>query len=138
MMDTLHDDPTNTYIEAPLKEWHKIDLGCEVTKGREWFELEDYTNTDPTSHLPITAALRLLLKTTLSQSLAMHPNLEKVTFSQVHMSLIYWFIFDVIQNKRDIYEIPNMKPLRAMMSAVTNFGDASKCFSSTPACLSHY
>lgn len=128
LMDTLRDEHTNSYIENPLKEWQKIDPGHEFTKGSEWFELDDNTNIAPASHLPITAAMRLLLRATPSQSLVIPPELDGVTFSQVHTSLIFWFILDVIQNKRDIYEIPTMKPLRAMMSAVTNFGDSSNCF----------
>ena len=120
-------DGDNNYIENPLKEWQTIDPGHKLSEGSEWFKLHDYTNITPTSHQPITAALKLLLSTPNYEPLVISSGLEKITFSQVHMSLIYWFILDILNNQRNIYELPNMKPLRAMMSAVANFGDASKC-----------
>ena len=120
-------DGDNSYIENPLKEWQKIDTGHELSEGSEWFQLHDYTNIASTSHQPITAALKLLLSTPNYQTLVISSGLEKITFSQVHMSLVYWFILDILADKRSIYELPNMKPLRAMMSAAANFGDASKC-----------
>jgi hypothetical protein len=120
-------DGSNSYIENPLQNWDTIDAGQEFTEGSEWFNLHDYTNIASTSHHPITAALRLLLKTPSDQKLAISSELGNITFSQVHMSLIYWFILDILSDKRNMYELPNMKPMRAMMAAVANFGDTSTC-----------
>jgi hypothetical protein len=119
-------DGSNSYIQYPLNEWSTIDATHTLTEGSHWFSLQDYTNIASTSYQPITVALRLLLNTPHDQNIVISPELKELTFSKVHMSLIYWFILDILSNKRDLYELPNMEPMRAMMSAVANFGHASK------------
>ena len=114
-------------VGYPLKEWDTIDVGYQLTEGSEWFRLDDYTNTPSTSHKPITASLRQLLRTPPDKQLTISSELDNVPFSRVHMGLIYWFVLDILSNKRNLYELPNMKPMRVMMSAVSTFGDTSKC-----------
>jgi hypothetical protein len=120
-------DDVNTNINNPLEEWDMIDVGYNLTEGSEWFRLCDHMNTPSTSHKPITATLRQLLNTPQDKQLTISSELKSLPFSKIHMSLIYWFVLDILSSKINIYELPNMKPMRAMMAAVANFGDASKC-----------
>ena len=116
---------------TPLKVWNQIDPGHDLVPGKEWFHVDGTTNNLSESHAPITAALRRMLRTPDDRPLQISPDLEDLSFSQVHMALINWFVFDLLNNELNIYNFPNMKPLRAMQAAAANFGDASTDASST-------
>lgn len=121
----LYSDGSDVYMDNPLSVWNVIDAGHDLVEGSEWFRLDDGRKNLSIGHHPITAALRLLLSTSIHRPLCIAPELKKLNFSQVHIGLIYWFVFDLLNNELNFYDIPNMKPLRAMMSAVADFGNAS-------------
>lgn len=99
-----------SYIDNPLKEWHVVDPGYKLTEGCEWSSIDDCAQTEhPTEHRSITAALRQLLKVAQGQKLIMPSEMEEITFSQLHMALVNWFIFDILGSKRDLYEFEKTK-----------------------------
>jgi hypothetical protein len=110
---------------TPLKVWDQIDPGQHFVSGKEWFHVDGMANNLSESHAPITAALRRMLRTPDDKPLQISPDLEDLSFSQVHIALINWFVLDLLNNELNIYHFPNMKPLRATQAAVANFGDAS-------------
>jgi len=110
---------------TPLKVWDQIDPGRDFVSGKDWFHVDGTANNLSEGHAPITAALRRMLRTPDDKPLQISPDLENLSFSQVHTALINWFIFDLLNDELNIYHFPNMKPLRATQAAVANFGDAS-------------
>jgi hypothetical protein len=52
-------------------------------------------------------------------------SLGDLNFSQVHRAFVSWFVIDVLGNKLDIFELPNMKQVRVMMAGVHQFGEES-------------
>jgi hypothetical protein len=115
---------------TPLKVWDQIDPGKDFVSGKEWFDVDGVANNLSESHFPVTAALRQMLRTSDDQKLQINPELEDLSFSHVHTALINWFVFDLLDNKLNIYHFPNMKPLRAMQAAVADFGNESTDVSS--------
>jgi hypothetical protein len=123
----LFHDGSDISMDEPLRAWDQIEPGQHFVPGREWFEVSGDANNLSESHAPITAALRRMLGTPGDKPLYISSDLMDVPFSQVHTALINWFVFDILNNELNIYLFPNMKPLRPMMTAVANFGDASTC-----------
>lgn len=121
----LFRDGNDVVKETPLKIWSDIDPGQHFLSGNEWFGINGTSGNLSQSHAPITAALRRMLKTPNDKPLQISSDLKDTTFSQVHIALINWFIFDLLDNKLNIYHFANMKPLRATLAAVANFGDSS-------------
>ena len=121
----LFHDGSDISMNQPLRTWDLIDPGQHFVSGKEWFKVNGESNNLSESHAPITAALRRMLGTPDDKSLDISPDLHDLSFSQVHIALINWFVFDILNNELNLYLFPNMKPLRAMMAAVANFGDAS-------------
>jgi hypothetical protein len=112
-------------LSNPLRVWDLIDPGQHFVSGKQWFDVDGEANNLFAAHAPITAALRKMLGTYDDKPLSISPDLMDLSFSEVHTALINWFIFDILNNKVNIYLLPNMKPLRAMMTAVANFGSSS-------------
>jgi hypothetical protein len=119
-------DSDDSYIKKPLAEWKLVDAGGNFVAGQPWYHLDYPTKKKSGSHLPITAALRSMLQSPDDKPLEIDPNLGSLSFFQVYYGFVGWFVIDVLSNEIDIYELPNMKPMRAMMSAVKDFADSSK------------
>jgi hypothetical protein len=49
----------------------------------------------------------------------------ELAFSQIHTAFVSWFVIDVLEKECDIFNLPNMPPLRVMMTAVNQFGEDS-------------
>jgi hypothetical protein len=113
-------------MKEPLRAWKLVDVNEGIVTGQQWFRIDDVTTKQPTCHAPITAALRSILNTSDDKPLGIALNLKSLTFSQVHIGLVNWFVFDVLNNKINLYELPNMRSMRAMMTAVRGSGEASK------------
>lgn len=116
----ISDSPSQT----PLATWELVDAHSSVALGQHWFEVG---GKRATHHEPITTALRSILGIPSGDSLRIAANLEHLTRSQVHTSLVSWFVFDVIDNRQDMYALSNMKSMRAMMAGVASAGEASNC-----------
>jgi hypothetical protein len=108
----------------PLGVWRRIDRSAKELSGQLWYNVKS-TNTCP-GHTPLTAALRELLGIRGGQALKIRPGLGSIEYSRVLRSLVSWFVFDVIDDKLHLYESLNMNSMRAMMTAVHNFGNESK------------
>lgn len=119
-------DSDDSYIKKPLAEWKLVDAGGNFVAGHPWYHLDYPTKKISGSHLPITAALRCMLQSPDDKPLEIDPNLGSLSLFQVHYGFVGWFVIDVLSNEIDIYELPNMKPMRAMMAAVKDFADSSK------------
>ncbi|KAF4624697.1 hypothetical protein G7Y89_g13473 [Cudoniella acicularis] len=102
----------------PLAAWEFVDPGKNSEAGHPWFELDAADRKHPMAHAPITAVLRSMLRSPSNVPLDIDLDMQSLTFSQVHIGLITWFVFDILNNKIDLYNLPNMGPLRAMRSAV--------------------
>jgi hypothetical protein len=119
---TISNIPTQT----PLAAWQLVDINSSVASGQQWFHTDEVGGKRPTRHAHITTALRTMLGIPDGDPLGIASNLTNLTFSQVHTGLVSWFVFDVIDNRIDIYGLPNMTSMRAMMTAVASAGEASK------------
>lgn len=115
----------DVHITVPLGFWNTVDPGANILQGEEWY-LADSVWKRSQTHAPITAALRKMLGNPGDLPLQIDPDLRHIPFSEVHTAFIWWFVVDVLLNSIDIYDLPNMKPLRVMMSAIHNFGESSK------------
>ena len=113
------------YKPRPLGSWNSIDPSASIISGMPWYSSENANNL-ARSHAPITAALREVFGTPGDMPLAIDTGFHDIAFCKVYVTLIWWFVMDVLLNKIDIYELPNMKPLRVMMSAVKGFADESE------------
>ena len=122
-------DPEDDPFKGPLKTWHLIDARMGIAAGQEWYQSTNGPTDSLKSkgHAPITASLRTMLKTDESEPLEFAPGLGDLNFSQVHSAFVAWFVIDVLSNRMDIFQLPNMKPMRAMMAGVSQFGEESKC-----------
>jgi hypothetical protein len=120
---TISDIPTQT----PLAAWQLVDVNSTVASGQQWFHTDEVGGRRPTRHAHITTALRMMVGIPDGDPLRIASNLTNLTFSQVHTGLVSWFVFDVIDNRIDLYGLPNMTSMRAMMTAVASTGEASKC-----------
>ncbi|CZR52620.1 uncharacterized protein PAC_02497 [Phialocephala subalpina] len=107
----------------PLATWEFVDTGKGNANGKPWFELDDFGQKQALRHAPITTALRTMLKTPAGRTLSINPGVESIKFSPVHRGLIAWFAFDIISNAITLYALPNMKALRASMSAIWSAGE---------------
>ena len=110
--------------QTPFATWESVDAHSSVAVGQHWFEVG---GKRAIHHQPITTALRAILGIPSGDPLRIASNLERLARSQVHTSLASWFAFDIIDNRVDIYALPNMKSMTAMMAAVANSGEASNC-----------
>jgi hypothetical protein len=124
-------DGDDAYIKKPLADWKLVDADESIKAGQPWYCISWHLIECPTknlsrSHLPITAALRTMLNLIGDKPLEIDPDLRSLTFSQVHTGFVGWFVIDVLSNELDIYGLPNMIPMRAMMAAVKDFAEASK------------
>lgn len=108
----------NPFFQKPLAAWEFVDVGKGNANEKPWFELDDVGCKQALWHAPITTALRKMLKTPAGGALSITPDVESVNFSLVHRGLITWFAFDVISNATPLYNLPNMKPTLALMSAI--------------------
>ncbi|KAG4433575.1 hypothetical protein IFR05_010944 [Cadophora sp. M221] len=95
----ISDSPSQT----PLATWELVDAHSSAALGQHWFEVG---GKRATHHEPITAALRSILGIPSGDSLRIATNLEHLTRSQ------------------DMYALPNMKSMRAMMAGVASAGEA--------------
>ncbi|PMD33386.1 hypothetical protein L207DRAFT_639509 [Hyaloscypha variabilis F] len=109
---------------TPLKAWNRVDPGQSFVPGKEWFDVDGKANNLSESHAPITAALRQILRTPDDKPLRITADLKELSFSDVHTALINWFVFDILIDKLNIYHFPTMKPLRATLAAVSDFGES--------------
>jgi hypothetical protein len=114
--------------QTPLAKWQLVDVHSSVAIGRPWFDTDEAGGKRPTCHASITTALRTMLGIPDGDSLSIASNLTNLTHSQVHIGIVSWFAFDIIDNRFDIFSLPNMKAMRAMMTAVVSTGEASKFF----------
>ncbi|KAF4631491.1 hypothetical protein G7Y89_g6639 [Cudoniella acicularis] len=117
----------NPVFQRPLPLWEFVDHGKNLEEGHPWFVDFDPRPTGKIysmCHAPITAALRSMLQTSPNSPLNTDPSLNDLTFSQVHIGLITWFVFDILNNEIDLYELSNMEPIRAMRAAVYDAGEA--------------
>lgn len=114
-----------SYNKTPLGSWNTIDACSKIIPGKAWYLLDDVSGLTG-MHAPITAALRAILGIPRHMPFKIDPSYKSVPFSKVHVALIWSFVMDILLNKIDIYELPNMKTLRIMMSAIHSFADESK------------
>jgi hypothetical protein len=120
---------SNIPTQTPLAAWQLVDVNSTVASGQPWFHTDEVGGKRPTRHAHITTALRTMLGIPDGDRLRIASDLTSLTFSQVHTGLVSWFVFDVIDNRIDLYGLPNMTSMRAMMTAVASTGEASKwCF----------
>lgn len=117
--------PQDEWKACPLKSWDFVDRRSNSLEGQEWYH-DDQTRNQSGAHESITAALRKIFNVPLEGQLEIDPSQRDLSFSHVHIAFVWWFVFDVLLNKLSIFELPNMKPLRIMMSAISNYGEASK------------
>jgi len=117
---------SEVWTQYPLKEWKVIDVDECVAAGQPWFHMDDREGNQSSSYAPLTAALRSMLGTSEGEALEIPSKLKNLTFSQVHIGLISWFVFDVLENHIDLYGLPKMREMNAMMTAVLSAGEASK------------
>jgi hypothetical protein len=122
-------DPGNEALKFPLKTWQLIDARAAILAGQEWYHITDGPINPTKGHTPITASLRRMLQIDRDSPLEIAASLEKLKFSQVQQAFVSWFVIDVLGNKLDIFELPNMKPVRAMMTGVHQFGEESTSMS---------
>ena len=121
-----------TCIRKPLAAW-ELNCGCDGTiEARPWYYVEDPVRKQCNAHAPITAALRSILRTPDNKPLEIDLELRSLNFSQVHTGFISWFVHDILNDELRLYNLPNMRPLRAMMAAVNHFGEARKLNLSLP------
>lgn len=132
----LFHDGNDISMDQPLSVWDQIDPGQHHVSGKQWFDVDGEANNISENHAPITAALRRILATADDKPLHISHDLHDLSFSHVHTALTYWFVFDILNNELDLYRFPNMRPLRAVMTAVANFGDASMSSLFSPRCPS--
>jgi len=121
-----HSKSSDVQTKRPLEHWELVDANQGVVGGQQWFQMDKIIDEQSPTHAPITAALRTMLGTSDEKTLEIALSLKSLTFSQVHIGLVSWFVFDVLDNKIDLYGLANMKPMRVLMAAVKNAGDASK------------
>jgi hypothetical protein len=118
-------DPGDEASKVPLKTWQLIDARAAILAGQEWYQITDGTINPTKGHTPVTASLRKMLQIDRDSPLEIAASLENLKFSQVHQAFVSWFVIDVLGNRLDIFELPNMKPVRAMMTGVHQFGEES-------------
>lgn len=118
-------DPEDAICKAPLNAWNLIDAKATMVAGQEWYQIADDSLNLPKGHKAITASLRTMLQISNDSPLEIKSSLANLEFSQVHQAFVSWFVLDVLGNKLDIFELPNMKPLRVMMAGVHQFGEDS-------------
>ncbi|KAL2060582.1 hypothetical protein VTL71DRAFT_9223 [Oculimacula yallundae] len=116
-----HADDSKSPPQTPLATWELVDARSSVALERHWYEVG---GERATYYEPITTALRCMLGVPDGDSLQIPANLEHLPRSQVHTSLVSWFVFDIIANRQDLYALSSMKSMRAMMAAVANAGEA--------------
>lgn len=116
-------------FKTPLKTWQLIDARAAVVAGQEWYQINDGAINPRKGHTPITASLRTMLQINRDSPLEIAASLKDLKFSQVHHAFVSWFVIDVLGNRLDIFELPNMKPVRAMMTGVHQFGEESTSMS---------
>ena len=112
-------------LNVPLKTWQLIDARAAILAGQEWYQITDGLINSTKGHTPITASLRKMLQIDRDSPLEIAASLGNLKFSQVHQAFVSWFVVDVLGNRLDIFELPNMKPVRAMMTGVRQFGEES-------------
>lgn len=117
--------PNDLNNAAPLAFWSYVDPNLKLPEGDEW-HVPGSLRSKAKSHAPITSALRRMLGTAIDAPLTIDSSLLDISFSRIHTAFIWWFVFDILLNRVDIFDLPNMKPMRIMMSAIHNFGEASK------------
>jgi hypothetical protein len=118
-------DPKDKSLNCPFKAWDVVDAGFGIAAGEEWYRAENAPMNRSRGHAPITASLRSMLRTDGASPPDIGPSLGDLNFSQIHKAFVSWFVLDVLGNKLDIYELPNMKPLRVIMSGIHQFGEES-------------
>jgi hypothetical protein len=116
--------PDDESIHHPLKVWNLVDPSAGIVTGQKWYQCEGDGHLN--NHAPVTASLRSMMQVAGSENMKIRPNLYGLTFSQVHTAFVYWFVIDVLANEFDIFKLANMKPVRAMMTGVYNFGEESQ------------
>jgi hypothetical protein len=119
-------DPENENFKTPLKAWSQIDAKASIVAGQQWYQITDGSMNLPNGHTPITASLRTMLQTDHDAPLEIKASLSDLEFPLVHRAFVSWFVLDVLGNKLDIYELPNMKPMRVMMAGIHQFGEESR------------
>jgi hypothetical protein len=122
-------DPEDEAFNFPLKTWQLIDARAPEVAGREWYQITDGSLTPTKGHTSLTASLRTMLQADRDSPLEIAASLGDLNFSQVHRAFVSWFVIDVLGNKLDIFELPNMKQVRVMMAGVHQFGEESTSMS---------
>ncbi|TVY20206.1 hypothetical protein LARI1_G001679 [Lachnellula arida] len=120
------DKHNDEFWMTPLKMWERVDPNANVVAGQKWYDIEDAAmrNGTSNSHAPITSSLRSMVQVVGGGPLSIASNLYDLTFSQVHTACLSWFVIDILESHVDLFELPNMKPLKAMMTGVVRFGEA--------------
>lgn len=114
-------DADNKIMSYPLGVWGEIDPSQNLIPGQPWYDVGD-RRARP-GHTSLTAALRQLLGVPDDETLKKQPGLGNIEYSQALRSFIWWFVFDILDNKLHLFELPNMKSIRSMIAAVYNFGE---------------
>jgi len=112
-------------LKKPLKKWKRVVRRTKIANQSS--QLEGTGRDESSSQLPITAMLRDMLDISVGQPLKIDHSLKSLPFVQVHDSIVGWFVYDVL-DKRNINDLPNMKPITSMSSAVAQFANESKSY----------
>ncbi|TVY83309.1 hypothetical protein LSUE1_G001551 [Lachnellula suecica] len=110
-------------LERPLKVWNRVDSCVDIAAGQDWYELEGSTKQQSSDHAPITSSLRSMGQLNASQALQIPPEMHNVTFPQAHTVFASWFVMDVVNDRLDIFSLPNMKSLTAVRAGINEFAE---------------
>ncbi|TVY50002.1 hypothetical protein LOCC1_G000104 [Lachnellula occidentalis] len=120
------DNPNGESLQTPLKMWELVDPNAGIVAGQDWYRIEESAmrSGNFNSHAPITSSLRSMVHIAESDPISIASSLHDLTFSQVHTACLSWFVIDILEDNFSLFELPNMKPLRAIMTGVNKFGEA--------------
>jgi len=119
-------DPKDESLQFPLRAWTSIDPNALNASGENWYDDEAVDGNRWSRHGHLTASLRSMLHLEEKAPFSIPLELRGLTFSDVHTAFLGWFVIDFLENRFDLFQLPNMKSLRAMMAGVNQFGEASQ------------
>lgn len=115
----------------PLRNEGFVDEHRKSIFGKPWYDLEKFTIQETETHTPLTYALRAMIRYPENEPLIFsrpYRTCRDLPFGPVLKALIYWFVFDIFQDKFDILELPNLKVIQSVLAAVRNTGNENKLF----------
>jgi hypothetical protein len=118
-------DSKDEALRHPLKVWTRVDPNAVITSGQNWYNTENVEGNHSNNHGPLTASLRSMLHLEENAPFSIPLGLRGLKFSHVHAAFLGWFVIDLLENKFDLFQLPNMKTLKAMLYGVHQFGEAS-------------